>query len=194
MSRNTAAGLRGAWTALLLTSCWPLLPLAAGCSDGAGDGPVAPQILPQQSPYNLGTVPVMGATSEDEQELGQARSFTLQLSNSGGEPLVIEQARILADTRCSFSQPAILRPKAFARGRSALLLLGYRPTLPGDDEVMLEVTSNASDYPVLHVPICGTAYDPAVTPEAPAPRACREPEALELNTACPLTPEPNPAG
>jgi len=166
-------------------------PLLPGCGDESGDGPTEPRIVPQQSPYNLGVVPILGATAEEEQARQQERSFTIQLANGGGERLEIATARILGDVRCSFSQPGILRGTAFARGRSAVLLLGYRPATPGDDDVMLEVRSNAANFPVLLLPICGVAYDPATTVDMPLPRACREPS-LEPNPACPGAPEPLP--
>lgn len=192
MSPLRTSMLRSAWTALVMAVAPLLLVPPAGCGDDGEQGPAAPAILPQQSPYDCGPVPIIGATADAEKALGQQRTFTIQLSNSGGRPLIIEQARILGDLRCSFSQPAILRASAFSHGRSALLLIGYRPSAPGDDDVMLEVTSNASNFPVLHVPICGTGYDPAG--ERPEPRRCHEPASLELNPACPLTPEPAPAG
>jgi hypothetical protein len=85
--------------------------------------------------------------------------FNLQLVNKGEEKLVIESVSYRGDQNCSL---ALEGPDVMEMGEneSAFLHGSYDPTILGEDQIAMEVVSNASNYPRLVVPICGKAVLP----------------------------------
>ena len=134
--------------ALLFVAC-------AACEEE----PTPPTIGIDVSPVNLGVHLV-------DLDAGPY-TFNLQLYNSGEEKLVIDSVVYRGDTNCAFSfeGPDLLEmgenEASFVRGY-------YDPTIPAVDQIAMEVASNASNFPMLIVPICARAVPDGVA-DAGAP-------------------------
>lgn len=139
----------------------------AACSDGKCDGAEAlfeaPQILPSQAPVCLDRVDTV---------VGSVRTHPVLLSNYGKNALEIANAEIVDDLRGTFELQGI-EPNRLASLEEAVAQVAYRPTEPGWDYAVLQVRSNAENYPTLRVAILaravpanldGGVYDPGEKP------------------------------
>jgi len=96
-----------------------------------------PQILAQDSPLCLSYEPTT---------LNETRSFATTLRNDGRQQLVISDGVISQDERGHFSLFGI-EPKAVDTFDSAHVQIRYQPTAEGWDTALLEINSNAQNYP-----------------------------------------------
>jgi hypothetical protein len=124
-----------------------LFVVCAGCEEE----PTPPEIGIDVSPVNLG----IHSTEAD----GGPYQFDLQLTNNGEENLVLESVTYRGDQYCSFTfeGPDVWE---MSESESAFIRGWYDPTNPGEDQIAMEVVSNASNFPTLVVPICGKAVPP----------------------------------
>jgi len=85
--------------------------------------------------------------------------FDLQLTNNGEETLVLESVSYRGDQNCSFTfeGPDTME---LSENESSFVRGWYEPTISGEDQIAMEVLSNASNFPKLVVPICGKAVPP----------------------------------
>jgi hypothetical protein len=109
--------------------------------------------------------------------------FDLRFTNRGEEALEIESARIRGDQYCAFEfqGPDILE---LGEDESAFMRGWYNPAVAADDQIALELYSNAVNYPMLVVPVCGRGVLPGTQDAGPAP-SCNVPP-----TSQPDCPEP----
>jgi hypothetical protein len=119
--------------------------LLAACSGQEEAGPA--QITVDWSPVTLG---VVGLPMEEEFH------FDMQFTNIGGELLTLESVSVKGDSRCAFSfdGPDITE---IATTESAFIRGYYAPPSEGEDQIAIEVVSNAKDYPEFVVSICAAA-------------------------------------
>jgi hypothetical protein len=124
---------------------------AAGCGgDGDEDGGVQfekPQILPDNNPVCISDVDV---------EVGRSRNQPILLQNAGRQPLEIATATIAFDRRGHFTLNGP-EPRSVLSTDFAAMQLRYAPRAPGWDAVIVQVTSNAENYPQLDVYVLARA-------------------------------------
>ena len=147
-----------------------LIVICAGCDDELDP----PEIWIDISPVNLG----IHTTAAD----AGAYHFDLQLINRGEEQLIIQSVDYRGDQNCAFTFEG---PDMFEMGEneSSFIRGWYEPVVAGDDQIAMDVISNAHNYPTLVVPICGRAVPPgtedATMPECQVPPAdqpdCEDP-------------------
>jgi hypothetical protein len=82
--------------------------------------------------------------------------FNLMISNRGEEELKIESLTKVGDQNCAFE---VKGPDLMTLGEdeSSFVNVRYQPIAVATDQVALEIKSNAHEYPLLIVPICGVA-------------------------------------
>jgi len=131
---------------------------------GCGDEMEPPKIEIDVSPVNLG----IHSTSPD----AGPYHFDLQLYNRGEETLVLESVDYRGDQNCAFTFEG---PDVWEMGenQSSFVRGWYEPVLEGEDQIAMEVISNAVNYPTLVVSICGLAVPPG-TEDAEMP-VCKVP-------------------
>ena len=124
-----------------------------------------PEITIDVSPVSLGERSIASDA--------EALRFDLQLLNLGDEELVINEVRLRGDGGCAFT---LSDPDQWSlyRGESSFVRGWYQPTTAGEDHVALEVESNAANFPLLVVPVCGRGV--AEVGEQGAPVECLVPE------------------
>lgn len=106
-----------------------------------------PQICPDFSPVRFCA-----------REQGTQTSVNVLLDNRGELPMTIRSIKVRGDTRCAFKKaqfaPAIgtvLEP-----GQSLVMRFQYdAPTTPGEDHALIEVASDAENFPTLSIDVCG---------------------------------------
>jgi hypothetical protein len=96
-----------------------------------------PQILAQDSPICLSYEPTT---------LGETRNYATLLRNDGKQQLVIMSSAITGDERTHFELAGV-DPTEVNSFENAHVLLRYKPTAEGWDTALLEVNSNAQNYP-----------------------------------------------
>jgi hypothetical protein len=147
-----------------------LVLFAMGCKPAEEKGP--PQITVDWSPVTLG---VVGLPME------QPFDFDMQFTNIGGELLTLESVTVKGDYRCAFN-PAFEGPDVtdIATTESAFIRGHYWPSTEGEDQISIEVVSNAKDYPVFVVSICGSAV-PMAEVEGTTEPVCQGPQPSAAN-------------
>jgi len=142
----------------------------AACTGEEESGP--PQITVDWSPVTLG---VVGLPQKD------SFHFDMQFTNIGGELLTVESVSVKGDYRCAFSfegpdETEIPTTESmFVRGY-------YEPPSEGEDQISIEVRSNAKDYPDFVVSICGAGV-PMDGVKTAAEPVCQGPDPSAAN--CP---------
>ena len=121
------------------------------------------QICPGQSPV-----------AYCERLVGTTHTTDLLLTNRGTEQLEISDVRIVGDARCSFSPPQLDVSSIEPSFGAALVRIDYAPQSPGDDLVLLEVDSNARNFPTLRIGVCGRAIAQPADATGSCPQ-CLEP-------------------
>jgi hypothetical protein len=96
-----------------------------------------PQILAQDSPLCLSYEPTT---------LSETRTFSTTLRNDGRQQLVISDVQITNDERGFFMLDGA-DPREVNTFEHSAVQFRYRPTTEGWDTALLEVTSNAQNYP-----------------------------------------------
>jgi hypothetical protein len=136
----------------------------AGCEDEL----TGPEIFIDISPVNLG----VHAVAPD----AGAYDFDLQLTNRGDRKLVLSSVDYRGDQNCAFTFQG---PDLWEMGKdeSAFIRGFYEPAIAGEDQIAMEVVSNADNFPNLIVPICALAV-PAGTQDA-GPPVCEVPLASQ---------------
>jgi hypothetical protein len=142
-----------------------VLSLACNQADDDDTGPQyeLPQILAQDSPLCLSYEPTT---------LGETRSFATTLRNDGRQQLVIEDGEIIEDERGYFSLFGI-DPKTVNTFEHAAVQIRYEPVEEGWDTALLEIRSNAQNYPTYRIFILALGrpegapdtWDPGPKPE-----------------------------
>jgi hypothetical protein len=129
-----------------------------------------PEIMIDISPVNVGIREISPDTD--------LYHFDLQLYNLGDKELRIDSVDYRGDQFCSFTFEG---PDVWEMGKneSAFIRGWYDPVAPGEDHISMEIVSNADNYPLFVVPICGKAV-PAGTTEAEFP-VCQIPPAEPAN-------------
>ncbi|MDJ0764028.1 MAG: hypothetical protein QNJ97_13685 [Myxococcota bacterium] len=142
--------------------------IMAACEE---DALSPPEIWIDLSPVNLDVRVV-------DPELGP-RTFDLQLTNRGEETLKIESMVVRGDQNCAFSFDG---PDTLVMGEngSAFIRGYYNPIVTGEDQIALEVNSNAHNFATLVVPVCGKAV-PLGTTEPIDPPICQVPPPGQSN-------------
>lgn len=124
-----------------------VLAILTGCNgEDAGKGPAS--ITVGLSPVNYGVVEVGGQTLYHD----------MQLTNTGGDLLTIESIYLHGDHRCSFDfegPDSVEIPGT----QSTFLRLWYVPEEAGEDQVTVEIVSNADNFASFEVGLCGLAVD-----------------------------------
>jgi hypothetical protein len=133
---------------------------------GCDDELEPPKIDIDISPVNVG----IHSTSPD----AGTYHFDLQLINIGEETLVIQSVDYRGDQNCAFTfdGPDLLE---MGENESSFVRGWYDPVVEGEDQIAMDVVSNAVNYPTMVVPICGKAVPPG-TEDAGMP-VCQVPPA-----------------
>lgn len=89
--------------------------------------------------------------------------FNLMIQNRGEQTLEISSVVSRGDQNCAFAWigPDIAELEF---NESAFLQGTYDPSSAGEDYIALEITSNAENYTVMEVPVCGKAIAPGDDP------------------------------
>ena len=143
--------MRRFFALLLLTGCaeeQKTLPAGQNACDPEAELPGAgPHICPSQSPVAYC----------ERLVLPTPHTTDLLLTNRGTELLEIDEVRIVGDARCSFRAPEIDAVEIEPNFGAALVRIDYLPQISGDDLVLLEIDSNAVNFPTLRIGVCGRA-------------------------------------
>ena len=137
-----------------------------GLSGAACEEEIAPpEIYLEVSPVNCGP----RSTAADL----SAYDFDIMLYNVGEETLLISEVVERGDSNCAFEfeGPDLLKlgenQATFIRGR-------YKPTVEGDDQIALEISSNSQVHDPLIIPVCGRGIAPGKEDDGP-PLQCNVP-------------------
>jgi hypothetical protein len=118
-----------------------------------------PEILPDINPVYIPSL-----TSDPTAE---PYTFDLQLTNNGEETLVIESVTYRGDQNCAFTMetedPALWE---IDQNGSTFVRWYYDRTFPHQDQIEMDVVSNASNYPTLQIAICGEVFSPTEPTDA----------------------------
>jgi hypothetical protein len=99
--------------------------------------------------------------------------FDLQLYNGGGDVLSISSVNYRGDVNCAFTFEGPDRTE-LGPEESAFIRGWYKPEVVDLDHIAMDVVSNADNYPLLVVPICGKGIEPGTM--AVRPYECVVPE------------------
>lgn len=94
-------------------------------------------------------------------DIGTNLSFPIFNYSTGRQDLVVSKVEFTGDKRCSFTydhkngmDKTVIEP-----GKDGAFLLAlYKPTKPGEDHGHIRIHSNAQNFPVFVIPVCGRAY------------------------------------
>jgi len=138
----------------------PLLIALAGCGAEQETLPegesacAADAELPGAGPH---LCPALSPIAYCERLTGVVHSTDLVLSNRGTETIDIVDVRIRGDARCSFRPPVIDVMEIEPSVGAAVIRIDYVPSSAGDDRAILEIESNAANFPLLEIGVCGRA-------------------------------------
>jgi hypothetical protein len=110
-----------------------------------------PQICPDLSPVAFCS-----------REKGSATPVNVLLNNRGETPMKITAVKVRGDTRCAFKRAqfapmvgAVIEPRS-----SMVLRFQYvAPMEPGEDHAVIEVASDAENFPTLPIAVCGQSVN-----------------------------------
>ncbi len=108
-----------------------------------------PEIRPDLSPIPVGT----HYTDADPYV------FNLMIQNRGEQTLVISSVVARGDQNCAFTWEGPAEAE-LEYNDSTFIKGTYDPSVAGEDQVALEITSNAENFPLLEIPVCGKAVAP----------------------------------
>lgn len=132
-----------------------------------------PQICPDISPLNL-----CGVDLADP----DPHQFNVLLLNRGQKPYKILGVQVRGDAGCAIEEvrtvPGI--GSEVTGGDAAVLNFTFRPTVAGDLQAAIEITTDAENFPTLFLPICGRGV--AGTPSAEDCIACVDASQAEVVT------------
>jgi hypothetical protein len=155
------------------------LALVAGCSGDDGDGGPSkpcpakgigvgeigdwenyncsePQICPDKGWVAVFDYPVDPANPK------RALSVILTNCSKGQQKLVIEKVVVKGDDRCYMSEAEVEDKEILPGSLNARFVrVTWKPEAAGRDDAALEIHSNAKNFPVLEIPLCGTAIAPS---------------------------------
>ena len=126
-----------------------------------------PEIWIDISPVSVGTRSI----SPDLDPL----HFDLQFINRGEQTLEIYGFNIRGDRNCSFvfegpdNKNAGEEKLELGENQSTFVRGWYKPRVVGEDQISLEMSSNAGNFPLLIVPICGRGVLPETVDAGPGP-------------------------
>jgi len=89
---------------------------------------------------------------------GSSNPVNLTLENRGELPMKITGVKVRGDTRCAFkrAQFSPVIGETIEPGRSMVIRFFYEaPAGAGEDHALVEITSDAENYPTLAIPVCG---------------------------------------
>ncbi len=144
--------------------------LVVGCDEGAGP----PEIAIDVSPVDVGPRSV----DPDVSPL----HFDLQLYNGGGDVLAISSVTYRGDVNCAFTFEGPDRTE-LGPEESAFIRGWYKPEVVDLDHIAMEVVSNADNFPLLVVPICGKGVEPGTLIVRPYECVVPEPDQPDCPTA-----------
>ena len=141
------------------------------CAPTAEHPGSGPHLCPAQSPV-----------AYCERLVGVVHSTDLVLSNRGTDPVEISDVRIRGDARCSFRTPLIDVMEIAPSTGAAVVRIDYFPQTAGEDRVFLEIDSNAANFPLLEIGVCGRAIATADDATGDCPK-CGDPDSDDLACA-----------
>ncbi len=109
-----------------------------------------PQICP-----DLGWLSVF-----DQPVNGDVREMAVLITNctKGQAKLVIDKVVLKGDDRCAMSEPEVETKEVLPGLNNAVSIrITWKPKAAGRDDAAIFIHSNAKNYPILEVPVCGTA-------------------------------------
>lgn len=131
--------------------------------------PEAPQICPELNPIPFcDVVPGLGAAVAPH---AGAFEFDFYLVNNGTAPLVINSVRLVSDERCAVGEVEVSPMGPIPSLDSFFIRFWYDPPDLGEDHIYIEIDSNAENFPLLPIGICGRG---AMTPLADPCLFCEE--------------------
>lgn len=114
-----------------------------------------PQICPDRGWISVLDYPVDPANPK------RAMSVILTNCSKGQKKLVIEKVVLKGDDRCYMSEPEVEDKEILPGGlNSRFIRVTWKPEQAGRDDAALFIHSNAQNFPILEVPLCGTAVAP----------------------------------
>jgi hypothetical protein len=145
-----------------------------------GENACAPDAeLPGAGPH---LCPAQSPVAYCDHLVGIVHTTDLVLSNRGTETVEIQDVRIRGDARCSFRTPLIDEAEIAPNAGAAVVRIDYFPQTPGEDRVFLEIESNAANFPLLEIGVCGRAIPSSDKPSDECFQ-CGEPESDDLACA-----------
>ena len=85
--------------------------------------------------------------------------FNLMIQNRGDQTLVISSVVARGDQNCAFTWMGPDKTE-LEYDESTFVQGTYDPSMAGEDQVALEIRSNAENYALMEVPVCGKAVAP----------------------------------
>jgi hypothetical protein len=107
-----------------------------------------------------------------EHPVGSSYRDSVEIQNRGQSPLTIYSIRTRGDDHCAFVDPALSGspdggvPTTIAPDDTAILSFRFVPPSLGQFNALIELETNAENFPVLRIPVCGigVAADAGVNP------------------------------
>ena len=99
----------------------------------------------------------------DEKAPRENVPFIITNCSAGQEKLIIQKIELFGNSRCSFSEPELGEAESgqlaneIMPGKYVALRTTYNPKTPGEDHIMIRITSNAANYNPFSISICGQA-------------------------------------
>lgn len=131
-------------------------------------GPEAPCVLPAagaapQCFEQAQICPDLSPIAFCTRTVNSTVAVNVLVNNRGELPMKITSIKVRGDTRCAFKRaqfaPAV--GSTIEAGGSMVLRFQYvGPAQPGEDHAVIEVTSDAENFPILPVAVCGKTVAP----------------------------------
>jgi hypothetical protein len=107
-----------------------------------------------------------------ERAVGSSNRDSVQLQNLGSKPLTIYSIRTRGDSHCAFIDPALEGspdagvPMVIGPDETAIFSFRFVPPDLGQYNALIEINTNAENFPVLRIPVCGigVSTDAGVNP------------------------------
>jgi hypothetical protein len=100
-----------------------------------------------------------------ERPINQTYRDSLEITNTGDEVLTIKSVVARGDTSCAFVDPELRNsdggvPLDINPQETVLFSFRFAPPSTGRFNALVEFTSNAQNFPVLRIPLCGIGVPP----------------------------------
>ncbi|HEY3351836.1 MAG TPA: hypothetical protein VGQ83_01185 [Polyangia bacterium] len=138
---------------------------SAPCLNNVGTDPDGGAMATPECYAKAEICPGKGGFPFCERARGSSNRDSVELQNRGQTPLTITAIRTRGDDRCAFIDPQLGSsdggvPVTIGPDETVLFSFRFVPPEVGQYNALIELETNAENYPVLRIPVCGIGISP----------------------------------